>query len=246
MKFGIVGFGRFGKLWAKALSAFGSVMVCEKAFNPQTVEDQVEIVDLQQVAQAEILFLLVPISEFESCCQQIKPFLNPNTVVVDCCSVKVHPVAVMQKTFAADQPIIATHPLFGPDSVQKSGGLKDHKIVLCPVRCSDQQQTTLENIFNEMGLKTLLSTPDEHDKQMANSQALVHFIGRGLAALDLHPQELATPDFQALLNINKMVVNDTWRLFLDMHQYNTYAKQIRKKFIHQLLQIEKGIDHAKA
>jgi len=246
MKFGIVGYGRFGKLWAKALSSFGSVMVCEKAFNPQTTEDRIEIVDLQQVAQADMVFLLVPISEFESCCQQIKPFLKPETVVVDCCSVKVHPVTVMQNTFAATQPIIATHPLFGPDSVQRTGGFTDHKIVLCPVRCSEQQQTELQHIFQEMGLKVLLTTPDEHDKQMANSQALVHFIGRGLAALDLHPQELATPDFQALLNINKMVVNDTWRLFLDMHQYNTYAKQIRKKFIHQLLQIEKAIDNAKA
>lgn len=246
MKFGIVGYGRFGKLWAKALSAFGSVIVCEKAFNPQTTEDAIQIADIQQVAQADMVFLLVPISEFESCCQQIKPFLKPETVVVDCCSVKVHPVTVMEKTFSPMQAIIATHPLFGPDSVQRTGGFQDHKIVLCPVRCSAQQQTELQHIFEEMGLKVLLSSPDEHDKQMANSQALVHYIGRGLAALDLHQQELSTPDFQALLNINKMVVNDTWRLFLDMHQYNAYAKQIRKKFIHQLLQIEKAIDHAKA
>lgn len=246
MKFGIVGYGRFGKLWAKALSSFGSVRVCEKAFNPQAKEEAIQIVDMQQVAEADMVFLLVPISEFESCCQQIQPFLKPETVVVDCCSVKVHPVTVMQKIFAPTQAIIATHPLFGPDSVQRTGGFQDHKIVLCPVRCSEQQQAVVQNIFEQMGLKVLLSSPDEHDRQMANSQALVHYIGRGLAALDLHPQELATPDFQALLNINKMVVNDTWRLFLDMHQYNNYAKQIRKKFIHQLLQIEKAIDNAKA
>jgi prephenate dehydrogenase len=245
MNFGIVGYGRFGKLWAKALVPFGAVCVNEKIFNPQTAEDNIEIVDLAQVAQADVVFLLVPISEFAACCQQIKPYLKPETLVVDCCSVKVYPANIMQKTFAPTQPIIATHPLFGPDSVQKSGGLQDHKIVVCPIRCSDQQQTDLQNLFKKMGLQVLLTTPDEHDKQMANSQALVHFIGRGLAALDLQPQELATPDFQALLNINKMVVNDTWRLFLDMHQYNSYAKPIRKKFIHQLLQVEKAIEHAK-
>ena len=33
MKFGIVGFGRFGKLWAQALSSFGEVLVYDKSGN---------------------------------------------------------------------------------------------------------------------------------------------------------------------------------------------------------------------
>lgn len=246
MKFGIIGYGRFGKLWANALQPYGTVLVCEKTFNPQTAPEGIEVVSMAEVAGADVIFLLVPISEFASCCQQLAPLLKPETIVIDCCSVKVYPVTVMQQTLPEAQTIIATHPLFGPDSIKKTGGLKNHKIVVCPIHCTAAQQTELERLFNAMGLKIVLSTPDEHDRQMANSQSLVHFIGRGLAALDLQPQELATPDFQALLNINKMVVNDTWRLFLDMHQYNTYAKQIRKKFIHQLLQIEKAIEHAKS
>lgn len=246
MKFGIVGYGRFGQLWAKALLPFGSVAVCEKNASASTENSAIKVCTLEEIAKVDVLFLLVPISEFERSCQDIKPFLGEKTLVVDCCSVKTYPAMVMQKTFSETQPLLATHPLFGPDSAKRNAGLAGHKIAVCPLRCDEHQQQAMETLFKDMGLQVFVTTPDEHDREMANSQGLVHFIGRGLAALDLGPQDLATPDFQALLHINAMVVNDTWRLFLDMHQYNPYTKQIRKKFIHQLVKLDKAIDDAKA
>ncbi|MFT3742098.1 MAG: prephenate dehydrogenase [Gammaproteobacteria bacterium] len=241
MKFGIIGFGRFGKLWANALLPFGEVCACEKNFNQPDPQAHIKMVSLEEVTQADVVFLLVPISELEACCQQIKSLLKPDALVIDCCSVKVYPAKILETTLSNTQPIIGTHPLFGPDSAQRKGGLATHKIVVCPLRCSSTQQHTIENLFSQMGLSVLNATPDEHDKYMANSQALVHFIGRGLASLNLEPQQIATPDFQALLNINKMVVNDSWRLFLDMQHYNPYAQLMRKKFVNQLLQIEKSL-----
>lgn len=238
--FGLLGYGRFGKLWANALLPFGKVIVYEKNHCVE-IEDPIQAGTLDEVAHCDIVFILVPISEFERTCEQIKDLLLPENLVVDCCSVKIYPAEIMQKTFPATQPIISTHPLFGPDSVKRSGGLQHHKIVLCPLQNYEEKLPFLENILKQMHLNISTSTPDEHDKQMANSQALVHFIGRGLAALDLKPQELATPDFQALLNINKMVINDTWQLFLDMHKYNPYAKLVRKKFVNQLLKLEETI-----
>jgi len=245
MKFGIVGYGRFGQLWAKALLPFGEVVAYEKNLSTPTGNDAIKMGKLEEVAQADIVFLLTPISEFERSCEQIKPFLNEKTLVMDCCSVKTYPVTIMQKVFSTTQPLLATHPLFGPDSAKRSTGLSGHKIAVCPVQCSIEQQQQMETLFSNMGLQVFVTTPDEHDREMANSQGLVHFIGRGLAALDLQAQDLATPDFQTLLNINNMVVNDTWRLFLDMHQYNPYTKQIRKKFIHQLVKLDQAIDDAK-
>lgn len=246
MTFGIVGYGRFGQLWAKALLPFGEVMVYEKNLDLNITEDPgIKISTLQEVSTADVVFLLVPISEFERTCEQIKPFLSDKSLLVDCCSVKIYPVTVMQKIFPTTQAVFATHPLFGPDSVKKSGSLAGHKIAVCPINCSEHQKKDMEALFKNLDLHVFTTTPDEHDRQMASSQGLVHFIGRGLAALDLGPQDIATPDFQALLNINNMVVNDTWRLFLDMHQYNPYTKQIRKKFIHQLVKLDQAIDDGK-
>lgn len=246
MKFGIIGYGRFGKLWANALLPYGSIQVFDKNII-EKADSPVNIATLKEVAaSSDVLFILVPISDFGQVCNEIKPLLNKHTLVVDCCSVKIFPTNIMQQVFDPGQPLLGTHPLFGPDSVKRHGGLQGHKIVMCPVRCSEALFGKLEKIFSDMGLKVIIANPETHDKEMANSQGLVHFIGRGLAALNLQPQEISTPDFQALLNINQMVINDTWRLFLDMHQYNPYAKLIREKFLHQLSKLNEAIDHGRS
>jgi len=98
----------------------------------------ITLASLTNVANSDILFLLVPISQLEKCCQEIKPHLASTTLVVDACTVKVYPVSVMKKYISARQPIIATHPLFGPDSAA-SNKLAGHKIVVCPIRASEKQ-----------------------------------------------------------------------------------------------------------
>ena len=242
MIFGIVGYGRFGKLLTEALLPFGDIVVYDKSLMSLTPHTQLKVGTLRDVAQADLVFLVVPISEFETTCLEIKNFLKPQTLVVDCCSVKVYPAQIMHQVFSKTQPLIATHPLFGPDSVKKSGGLKEHKIVICPIQCDADRENQLKDIFNRMGLHVLVTTPEEHDKQMANSQGLVHFIGRGLAALNIQSQALSTPDFDALLNINNMVINDTWQLFLDMQRYNPYTKPIREKLIQELIKVHREVE----
>lgn len=239
---GIIGFGRFGQLWAQALSPFGKVKVYDKHDVSMLNTQGIEFTSLEDALQSDRIFLLIPISEFQACCESIRPYLKPKTLVIDGCSVKLYPAAIMQQTFSPQQPIIATHPLFGPDSVQRSGGFQGHSIVMCPIQYTEQQQAELQQTFDQLGLRTIITTPEEHDRQMAHSQGLVHLIGRGLAALDLQPQPIATPDFQALLNINQMVIHDTWQLFLDMHRYNPFTQEIRKKFIHQLTQLTQEIN----
>lgn len=240
MIFGIVGYGRFGQLWADSLKSFGEVRVYDP--NPSRFTGTaVQAATLEQVAEANIVFLTMPISAFEAGCEAIKSHLNPKAIVMDCCSVKIHPAEVMSRVFTQKQAVIATHPLFGPDSVKRTGGLQGHRIVVCPVHCSPDQKQQVMTLFAQMGLSPIESTPDEHDRQMARSQGLIHFIGRGLEALQLQNQMLSTPDFQALLNINAMVVNDAWQLFLDMHRYNPHTRTVRQKFIQQLTALDRSI-----
>lgn len=243
MIFGINGYGRFGQLWAESLKSFGEVRVYDP--NPSRfLGTSVKSSTLEEVAQADVIFLTMPISVFESACAAIKSHLNPKAIVMDCCSVKLHPAEVMTRLFSKAQAVIATHPLFGPDSVKRSGSLQGHRIVVCPVHCTADQKQQVMTLFAQMGLSPIESTPDEHDRQMARSQGLIHFIGRGLEALQLQAQMLSTPDFQALLNINSMVVNDAWQLFLDMHRFNPHTRTVRQKFIQQLMALDRSIGGA--
>lgn len=241
MKFGIVGYGRFGKLWANVLTHFGEVFVYDK-IKIASANKNFKISTLPEVAQTDILFILTPIAAFAESCIAIKNHIHADTLIVDCCSVKIHPVNTMKTIFAKEQPLLATHPLFGPDSVKRTGSLAGHKIVICPLDRSDNKISQILKLFKQMELCIEMSTPEEHDKQMAHSQGLVHFLGRGLAALNIQQQALATPDFQSLLNMNNMVVNDSWQLFLDMHRFNPFTQAMRERLLQQLHKLDDEVN----
>lgn len=239
--YGIVGYGRFGQLWAAALRPQGTVYVydSQEKTNEKTTDN---FRPLPIVAQQDCVFLTVPISEFATACQMIAPHVRPDTVIVDCCSVKTYPVTVMQGIFPSTQPIVPTHPLFGPDSVaHHNGSLFGHQIVICPMDGHAPALASLKLLYETMGLSLQITTPEEHDQQMAHSQALLHFIGRGVAPLDLTEQTVATPDFSALLKIHRMATQDTLQLFLDMQRYNPYAANMRKIFINQLIELDRTV-----
>lgn len=236
MIFGILGYGRFGKLWAQCLEPFGEVRV----YDPKNDKTR-RFNTVEEVLATDFLFVLVPIGRFETVCKSLAQKIPANTVVVDACSVKVHPAEVMQKVFPKKQALIATHPLFGPDSVERLG-LKGRKMVLCPLRAETKQVQALKKIFQKMGLEIFECTPKEHDEQMAKSQALVHFLGRGLAGLKLKEQDLYTPDYEALRRIDSVVNNDTWELFFDMQRLNPYTEKMRKTLLQKLRALHHEIE----
>lgn len=231
---GIIGNGRFGKLWSKIMAPLANVKVFDRSngASKNTLGDTIN---------CDLLFLLVPISEMESVCKKIAPHLHPKTIIIDACSVKTYPMKIMKKWLPSRQPIIATHPLFGPDSIGNNH-VMGQKIVVSSTRASAKQTDQLENILKKLKLIILKTNPRIHDKQMARSQALVHLLGRALKKLNLKPQEISTPDYHALLQIDKMVNNDTWQLFFDMQKRNPYAKNIRKSLITALQKLENKIE----
>jgi len=225
---GIIGYGRFGRLWAASLKKHGYTV---KIYDPRVRRKKIDV---------DFLFVLVPISEFEKCCKSVAPLLTPSTIVIDACSVKMYPARVMRAVFSHSRSLIATHPLFGPDSVRQSG-LKGKKIVVSYLRTTPSQRKRFEKILRNLELVTIRSTPQRHDQQMARSQALVHFIGRGLEPLKLRPQSIATPDYETLLNMADLVHHDTQQLFRDMQRYNPYSKRVRQAFIKNLQRIEHAV-----
>ncbi len=240
MKIGIIGFGRFGKLWSQILHSVGMQVLIYDRNILKTKNKFGHFVSLEEVVKTDILFLLVPISEMENICKKIKKLLPVKTIVIDACSVKIEPVKIMKRNFSAHQTIVGTHPLFGPDSIKRQG-LKGQKIVICKVQGKQGNVRLLEKLFDLLNLKIIKSTPKEHDREMSKSQVLVHFLGRALGELGLREQSISTPDYQSLLKLNDLVNNDTWQLFFDMQRLNPFAKKMRKKIINSLIQLDKKI-----
>ena len=240
MTVGIVGYGRFGALWADMVADQHPVRVYARTLPDTAPRPEIQFTSVEEVAQCDLLFLVVPISAMQVACESVAPHLSSTSIVIDACSVKVEPAEIMQQYLPKEQPIIATHPLFGPDSVQRDG-LEGQKIVIDMVRATAEQGALLEALCKVWKLQVIRATCAEHDKQMAQSQALVHFIGRAFHELGLGKQDIATPDYASILRIDELVNNDTWELFMDMQQRNPYARQMRTTLVRALAELEEKI-----
>ena len=119
---GIVGFGRFGKILANILQKGFAI----KAYDPKPTGPSpgVQFSGLDTVLMEKVIFIAVPIRYFEKAIIDISQRINQGTTLIDVCSVKKYPVDVMMKVLPKHVGIIATHPMFGPDSYISNSNLK--------------------------------------------------------------------------------------------------------------------------
>lgn len=240
---GVIGFGRFGRLMARYLALDCKVRVWDPVAAAQEVLSAgAQPADLVTAAQSDIVIPAVPMSRFQEVLTQVKPHLKTGSLVVDVCSVKEQPVRWMQAILPAGVDILGTHPMFGPDSAADS--LKGRKIVLCRVRLSAGRYAKMKNYLNSKGLAVIEASPAEHDKQIAVSLALTHFIGRALAGMGAKQQGIDTEGYKRLLRILEVVENDTWQLFEDMNRFNPHAKKARHAFMRAMGAIEKNLEES--
>lgn len=237
---GILGFGRFGALMAKYLTKDFEVKVWNRSDKSKAIRAAGGIpVSIGEACREKIVILAVPISTMENTLTRIAPLLNPGSVVVDVCSVKVVPVQWMAERLPEGVAILGTHPMFGPDSAAHS--LKDRKIVLCPVRIEDRRVEAIRRYLSSKGLIVIETTPEDHDRQIAVSLSLTHFIGRSLAEFGAGDLLIDTEGYKRLLYTLGVVTHDTWQLFEDMHRFNPYAEGTRDRFITAMDTIDKKL-----
>lgn len=230
---GIYGLGRFGSFWASSLARHPRLTVKGCSRRPKEPPPGVELVSRQELLQQDVLILCVSISAMKEVLRTLGPELSPRTVVMDTCSVKVYPSRLMEQYLPRENPLIATHPMFGPDSARQ--GLKDLPLVFSPLRGPLEIHRRWENIFRELQLQVIPMTPDQHDREAAFTQGITHFIGRTLADLHLEPSEIGTAGYRQLFTIMQHTCNDPWQLFLDLQQYNPYTPDMRHR-LHRSLQ----------
>jgi prephenate dehydrogenase len=227
MKVGVLGFGRLGKLLVRNFTQDATVSVFDSNLDESEVNALgAKAVSLEEICKSKILILCVPISQISVVANQIKDLVTPDTLVVDVCSVKVHPMSELTSILPKEIEVLGTHPMFGPDSAAKS--LYGCKIVLCQERVNDETFKNIKGYLESHGLKVIVSSAHEHDKQIAHSLILTHTIGRTLMDMNSNPMDIDTKGYRRLLKILETVENDSVQLFNDMNKYNPYAKEMRE------------------
>jgi len=224
MVIGVYGLGRFGGFWSKQLADRFEVVAWSRDPS-RPAPPKVRRVDEDELLQSDVLVLCVAISAMEDVVARIADRLRPGTLVMDTCSVKVHPVRIMERRLPDTVDILATHPMFGPDSGRD--GLDGLPLVFSPIRMRRNSADSWRGHFRSLGLNVVEMTPEEHDREAAYTQGITHFIGRVLGELELSESPIATTGYRDLLDIVRQTCNDPWRLFVDLQQYNPYTGPMR-------------------
>jgi prephenate dehydrogenase len=239
---GVIGFGRFGALTTRYLAQDYKVFVSSGSQSAQTIEAVgASKASLEDVCAQPFVVLCVPISTIRETLQQIAPLIAAGSVVIDVCSVKKYPIDWMQRILPAHVNILGTHPMFGPDSADDS--LKDRKMVLCNISTPEGCYQKIHAYLVNKGLDVIEATPDEHDRQIAISLSLTHFIGRSMAEFGAGRLRIDTEGYRRLTYTLEVVEHDTWQLFQDMHKFNPYARRIREDFMAAMHRIDDKLKH---
>jgi len=231
----IYGYGRFGKLWADILvNDFHVKVFSRRGLKKEEVSNGIEIADENSIFNCDAIFFCVAISSFEEVLANSIQFMKKETIFFDTCSVKVYPVDWMKKYVPAESQIIATHPMFGPDSYAAG---KKLPLVMCDIKTNDETFNWWKNYFTKKKMSIEVMTADEHDKLVAYSQGITHYVGRVLADLNLQSVSINTLGYQKLLEIIEQTCNDSWQLFLDLQKFNPYTSQMREDLHNSLEKI---------
>ena len=221
---GIIGFGRFGKVLANILQRGFAI----KAYDPKPAGPfpGVQFLDLDTVLNEKVIFIAVPIRHFESVIADISTKLKKETTLIDVCSVKSYPVNIMLKILPDHIGVIATHPMFGPDSYMSNSNLK---MMINNTRDLYNQYSFWKRFFSDQSIQIIEMTPDQHDRLAAKTQGVTHFLGRMLKEFGIKKTNIDTQGFRDLLDLVGQTCNDTWELYADLQLYNPYTEDMVEK-----------------
>jgi prephenate dehydrogenase len=228
---GIIGFGAFGRLVATELAGRYAIGVHDPAINPATLTPMsLAPLSLAAAAASDLVLLAVPVQVMEATIMAIAPHVRPGATVIDVASVKVLPSQWLRTHVPVTTHVVATHPLFGPQSAARHG-IAGRQLVICPIR--GDRHLRVAAFGESLGLRVRFSSAEDHDREMAYVQALTHLIGRTLAQMDIPDEALKTQSYQHLLDLTDLIGTDSFELFSAIQTANPYAPPVVERFVRE-------------
>lgn len=236
MKVAVIGAGAMGQWLAGFVKQnLGEVVVADvSATKAEQVAKELGISSksvAEAAAEAKLVLVAVPISKTPEVIKSLAGQVQQGALLADITSVKSDVVEVMQ-TIEAKVELVSLHPLFGPGATSVKG--KDFVVV--PVK-PGKRYAALKQRLIELGARVTEMEAEEHDRLMAITQCMTHFVL--LAYLDAlksmkglkRAEELRTPMFATLLDLAKAVLAGNPELYGELQVRNRYARVVRSSLL---------------
>ncbi|MCQ4160563.1 prephenate dehydrogenase/arogenate dehydrogenase family protein [Roseomonas sp. GC11] len=216
---GLIGLGAFGAFCRPHLERIGTVHGHDPA--------QPGSAPLAEAASQPVVILAVPVARLAEAARAIAPHLRPGALVVEVCSIKTHPLAVLRDLLPAHVELLGTHPLFGPQSGRD--GIAGLRLVACPG--GGAQARLALRMLRRLGLQVVAMTAEEHDRQMAWVQGLTHLVARLVAGLEMPALPHTTPSFDLLMRATAQVSQDSEALFRTITEDNPFVAGVKAQLL---------------
>lgn len=171
---------------------------------------------------AEAVFLCIPAGAFPEVLGMLTPHLDGRQILADITSVKIQPLAQMERAYAG--PVVGTHPLFGPEPEPE-----DMRVCITPGGAAREADTAfVEHLFRDMGCTCFRSTAETHDHAAAAIQGL-NFISSlaYFSTLAGHDELLpfVTPSFRRRLESSRKLLTEDAPLFEWLFEANPLSHE---------------------
>ncbi len=224
---GIIGYGHFGKFVHELGQRFFPG-VKFRIHSRRSESDNEKFFDLKTASQSDVVILCDGISEYEERMLAVLEHALPETILIDVATVKKHTSDLCHK-YCDGRRFISTHPMFGPVSYKKHRkDVSGFRIVVTDYALKNDTYQMLKKKFADFGFSIIEMTADEHDKRLAETLFLTHYIGQSIVKAGFSRTEIDTLSFQFLMDAVESVKDDK-KLFADVYAYNPYCQEVAKR-----------------
>ncbi len=224
---GVIGNGQYGQFVIElARRNFPDIKV--KVFSRRAEIDNQRFFDLKTVSLCDVVILCGAIADYEDQLKEVMEFISPDTIVVDVAIVKSY-TDRLRKKYLEGYHHVSLHSLFGPQSYKKYGEQSEKlKIVVTDYALRNNDYQLLKEVFNGIGFDVIEMSPDEHDKFVAETLFVTHYVSRTLMEAGLKRTEIDTLSFQYLMDGVECVKSDE-ALFSDIYKFNPHCAIVAKR-----------------
>jgi len=133
-----------------------------------------------KISKSEIIFICTPVSSINNILDNISPFMTKKNIITDTGSVKNIFKRATIKRINEVSNFLPGHPVAGTEHSGAKNALlnvfEGKWCILTPLNQNKSAKKVIANIWESLGMKIAIMTPDEHDKIMSITSHLPHLI----------------------------------------------------------------------
>ncbi|MDC0513806.1 prephenate dehydrogenase/arogenate dehydrogenase family protein [Pelagibacteraceae bacterium] len=204
------------------------------------------------VINSDLIIIATPLSSYKEIILSIKNSLKKDAILTDTGSVKKEVMKIIHNINLKNVHWIPSHPIAGTEETGPKAGLAEMFedrwcIISPPTNCAEQPIKILKAMWEKIGSKVKIMTPEEHDKILSLTSHLPHAIAYNIVRTvmsveDRLKQEVIQYSAGGLRDFTRIAASNPvmWRdIFLDNSE--NVSKDI-DNFIEKLKELKKAVN----